>query len=270
MGPDCKITLAGEPVGLMDLRAGDVVDVTHDAPDAKTPQALSVTAVRPPDPGRWAVLVGIQEYDDRSLSPLDYPVADAGLLGETLVQRYRVPPDQVLMLARREPGSHRAGRFPISSRTHKPEDELIVYVGGHAYRDDDGKIYLAPKNFSSRGSPTPGWASSGWSTAWRSAPRDASSCFWTPATPASGGDLRQQPSAAEMLETLEGREAGRRCGPSRRSPAVRRGSAGTDGLPKSTGLFADSLSEGYSGRADAESRRPRSSPPSCLPISTRP
>ncbi|NQT16756.1 MAG: caspase family protein [Planctomycetes bacterium] len=249
VGPDCKITLVGEPVGLMELRNGDVVDVTHDAPDAKTPEALSISTVRPSDPARWAVIVAIQNYDDRSLSPLDYPIADAKLLEKTLVQRYRVPPEQVLMLldvsqVRIEQG------IPNFLEKVQPEDELIVYVGGHAYRDDDGKIHLAPKNFNLTRITTSGLGLQWLVDRLEECPARRKLLLLDTSNAGTGADLRQQPSAAEMLETLEGRE-GR--APLRTVTAIAGSSAGQRGHGWPTqehGIFPYSLSEGYSGGAD--------------------
>ena len=52
VGPQCEITLGGEPVRLTDLRAGDNVDIKHDTPGVATPTALSISAQRPADPLR--------------------------------------------------------------------------------------------------------------------------------------------------------------------------------------------------------------------------
>jgi len=250
VGPQCKVTLAGEPVGLGDLRAGDLVDITHDSPDAKNPEAISIAAIRPPDLSRWAVLVAIQDYDDRCLSRLEYPVADAKLLEQTLIQRYRVAPDHVLMLVdvsqvRLEQG------IPNLLEKVKAGDKVILYVAGHAYRDDDGKIYLAPKNFN-----LARIAASGLSLQWlvdqfeQCAGKEKLLLLDT-SNAGAGADLRQQPSTAEMLETLEA-PPGR--APLRTVTAIASSSAGERGHAwpaKQHGVFAYSVSEGFSGRADA-------------------
>jgi len=253
IGPECKITLAGDPVTLAELRTGDVVDVTHDSPDAsslESARALSSAAIRAPDPRRWAILVAIQHYDDRSLSPLEYPVADAKLLEQTLIRRYRVPADQILSLVdvsgvRLEQG------IPNLLEKVQPEDRLIVYVAGHAYRDDDGKIYLAPKDFN-----LTRLAGSGVSLQWlvdrlEQCPAKEKLLLLDSSNAGTGADLRQQPSTAEMLQTLEA-PPGR--APLRTVTAIASSSAGERGHgwpAKQHGVFAYSLSEAYSGRADA-------------------
>ena len=82
VGPECKITLGDEAVPLDVLRGGDRVKIEHGAIDAKSQSAISATAIaaeRPTDATRWALIVAVQNYDDKRLSPLSYPLADAAL-----------------------------------------------------------------------------------------------------------------------------------------------------------------------------------------------
>ncbi|GAG30720.1 unnamed protein product, partial [marine sediment metagenome] len=102
IGPQCRLTLFGEPVELTDLRTGDSLKITHDSLDLDDPESnpapTEVAAERPPDPNRWAILVGIQDYADTSLTRLAHPIDDATLLRDTLIKRYRVPRSQALLL----------------------------------------------------------------------------------------------------------------------------------------------------------------------------
>ncbi len=77
IGPRCEVTLAGEPAELADLRRGDEVDITHDDPGAASPEPIALVARRPADERRFALLVANQQFDDRRLSPLSYPVPAA-------------------------------------------------------------------------------------------------------------------------------------------------------------------------------------------------
>lgn len=241
------ISLGGEVVALDDLRGGDTVEITHDSPGARSPRALSVAASRGPDPRRWAVVVGIQDYEDRTLSPLKYPVADARLLRDRLVKRYRVPANQALLLAdvslvRLEQGT--AGLL----RRVRAEDKVIVYFAGHAYRDEDGQVYLAPKNFSLR-RPT----NSGLRLQWlvdqlEACPAKEKLLLLDCTNEGEGAD--RQPSTAEMLQSLR-MPPGR--GPLQTVTAVASCSAGQRGFvweDKGHGLFAYCLADGFSGRAD--------------------
>lgn len=249
VGPDCTITLGGEPAGLADLRAGDVVDVRHDAPDAENPTALAIDAIRPPDPRRWAILVAAQNYDDRNLSPVDSVLADAKLLEETLVRRYALRPEQILPLLDASQVRLEQGIPSFLDRVG-PGDSVLVYVGGHAYRDRDGRVYLAPKNFNLARA-----AASGLSLQWlvdqlEPCPAKEKLLLLDCTHAGSGPDLERQPSTAEMLATLDRRSGG---APLRTVTAIASCSAGERGhrLASEHGLFASSLAEGFSGRADA-------------------
>ena len=80
------------------------------------------------------------------MSKTEHTVADAELLRSTLVKRYQVPASQALLLTdvslvRLEQGTTELlGRPGAASK-------LVVYFAGHAYQDDKGTVYLAPKNF---------------------------------------------------------------------------------------------------------------------------
>ena len=50
-----------------------------------------------PDP--LGILIGTQDYEDKSLGRLEYPVADAKQLADVLVKRYRLPAEQAIVLA---------------------------------------------------------------------------------------------------------------------------------------------------------------------------
>jgi tRNA A-37 threonylcarbamoyl transferase component Bud32 len=250
INPHCKITLAGEPAQLADLRPGDIVDITHDSPDARNPELLTVSAMRPPDPSRWAILVGIQAYEDNSLSRLTYPTADARLIRQTLIQRYRLPAEQALLLE--NPSQVRLEQgIAEALRRIKSEDELIVYIAGHAYRNEDGVIYLAPTNFNLSKMTT-----SGVSLSWLANQLEACSAkrkllLLDTSNAGTGSDLRIQPSAAELIESLK--TAGQRS-PVRTMTAIASsspGERGYDWAAKQQGLFAYCLAQSYAGQADA-------------------
>lgn len=247
--PECEITLGGEPVTLDELRDGDKVDVTHDSPGARTPAAITVAARRPPDPARWAILIGIQDYEDRSLSKLSYPVADARLLRDVLIKRYGVPANQALLLTneslvRLEQGiPDRLGRIG-------PEAKVILYFAGHAYRGDDGAVYLAPTNFDLKRIDSSGLPLQWLVDQFEGCVAGEKLLLLDCSHAEDGADLARQPSTAEMIRTLKV--------PPGRAPlrtitalaSCREGQRGLGFDEKGHGLFAWSLAESYSGGAD--------------------
>ena len=115
-------------------------------PDAKTPEALTIAATRAADRNRWAILIASQTYDDKAITPLTYPLADAKLLQDVLTQRYQVPSDQILFL-----GDESLVRIRESIqdflRKITTDGRVLVFFSGHAYKDRQNQVYLAPKSF---------------------------------------------------------------------------------------------------------------------------
>jgi serine/threonine-protein kinase len=245
VSPKCKITLAGERAALVDLRAGDVVDITHDTPGAKNPEAVAIAASRPTDAGRWAILLSVEHYEDASLSKLAYPNDDARLLRESLVQRYRVPADQAVLIADPSQVRLQQGLAEVLARV-KAEDEVLVYYAGHACRDKDGTVYLAPANFNHEQ-----MAASGVTLQWLVEQLEKCPAKQKLLLLDAVGDAEEGGSAAEMLQSLSSKP-GR--SPLRSLSAITNCTEGQQGHnwpAKQHGLFGFTLAEGYSGKADA-------------------
>ncbi len=256
VGPETQISLGGERVEIADLRPGDVVDVRHDTPGAQTPMALSLTARRPEDRNRFAVLISAEQYEDVTLRQLPTAAEDVELLATVLKDRYRVPEEQVLELVD-APRVRLQQKIPDFLRQLKPESMLVVYVGGHAYQDDDGTVYLAPTTFEfSRMSVT------GLPLGWlveqlESCPAGRKLLLLDCCHAGPGADTAQQPSTEEMLASLApapGRS------PLKTLTAIVSAREGQRGLvlpaqqngQQAHGLFAWCLAVGFSGRADAD------------------
>jgi len=249
IGPQCKIILGGQRVELSDLRAGDVVEIIHDTPDAANPKVITLSASRPADTTRWAILVAIQDYEDRALSRLDCPVPDAKLLRDVLVKRYRVPPEQALLLTdtslvRLEQG--------IAERLQNigSDGRLLLYFASHAYADQQGTVYLAPKNFDFKRKSTTGLPLEWLVDRLEQCAAKEKLLLLDCSHAGEGIDLASQPSTAEMMQTLKAPPG---WAPLRTVTAVASCAAGQRGRlrpDKHHGVFAYYLAEGYSGRAD--------------------
>ncbi len=248
--PDCDITLGGETVPLEDLRTGDIVDITHDTPDAsRTPEALAIAARRPSDPNRWAILIAVEDYEDLLLARLDWPVADAAHLRDVLVKRFAVPPEQALLLANESLVRLEQGIPGLLSRTGA-DSTVVVYCAAHAFQAPEGEIYIAPTNFDSKRI-----AASGLSLQWLVDQLEKCSAkkkllLLDCAHEGSATQVRNQPSTAEMLQTLKS-EGGR--APLRTVTALASCQPGQRGHfwpEKNHSLFAHALAEGFSGDGD--------------------
>jgi eukaryotic-like serine/threonine-protein kinase len=249
IGDQCRITLGGEQAELGDLRDGDRVEITHDSPGARVPEAVAVSATRQSDPSRWALLIGNKNYDDRTLSPLAYTVEDAKLLRDALVKRYQVPAEQAEIFSdetrlRLEQG--------ITDRLRKlsAESKLIVYIASHAYKDDDGQVYLALKDFDFKRIGATGVSLQWLVDELENCPAKEKLLLLDCCQAGLGADLAKEPSTAEMIELLKTKPGRVKL---RTVTAVVSCKAGQRAqvLPdKQHGLFAWELAEGFSGRAD--------------------
>ncbi len=250
LSPDCKITLAGEAAQPTDLRVGDVVELTHDSPGDQSPTILTLQATRPPDLQKWALLLANQNFDDATLSPLPYALASAKQLRERLIARYAVPPAQAIRFDD-ESRIRLEQELPKVLASIPPEAELHIYLVTHAYVADDGKIYLATRDFT-LARP----AETGLDLAWlidqlEACPAQQKTLLLDSCHSGDGADLRQQPSAAELMKlVLESR----RVRALRTLHVLASCSAGQRGSPTpddpTHSLFAECLVEGYSGAAD--------------------
>jgi len=244
-----KITLAGEPAELSDLRAADVVDITHESIGTENPEAKTISARRPSDPQRWAIVVANQDFEDAFVSRLAAPVSDAKLLAETLTKRYAVPPDQLLLLADESLVRLEQGIANLLQRT-TPESQVLIYVAGHAFKADNGEIYLAPKSFDFRRMETTGLALQWLAEQFEKCPAKDKWLLLDCTNPGDTADLRSEPSTAEMIQSLKPAVPG--------FPALRTVTAIASCRKGQRGLviggehsaFATALARGLSGQAD--------------------
>jgi serine/threonine protein kinase len=149
LADDCPITLAarGKAMSADFLRPGDRLTLEHDSPDLVDPTAqyITIDAIKA-DPRAWALVIGQQEYDNVALPVLPHPENDAKLVYETLVDDYRVAPQQIELLqdVSRDVMEERISQF--LGRTARG-GQLIVYYVGHAFLDDADNAYLAGTDF---------------------------------------------------------------------------------------------------------------------------
>ena len=141
----CKIDMDGETITWDTLHQGDRVEVAYDALEAKAPEALHLSAHRPEDSKRWALVIGMQQYDDHWIKSPAVSVADAVLLHETLVKRYSVPVKQSLLLTDDNFLRIQQGAESFLQRVGKNE-KIIAYFIGTVYQDADLGIVMAAKD----------------------------------------------------------------------------------------------------------------------------
>lgn len=186
------------------LRRGDAVDVEFSALSSGVAQAEKVVVRPASDPRSWAVVLSESQHDDARLSPLPHAAADAEAVRHALLDRYRIPNDQLLVLPN-------ASRLQIEQglSTFLPkvpaDAQLIGYCIGHAYADTDGAVYFAPKEYDSQ-RPGPTGVGLKWLVKqFEGAAAREKILLLDTSHAGSGDDLKSQPSAAEQAESVKER-----------------------------------------------------------------
>nr|MBC8291388.1 caspase family protein [Planctomycetota bacterium] len=198
---DSEVTVNGQPAELTDLRRNDRLEITFDQTKQQN-DVSAVDALRPVIENRFAIVIGNQNYDDNSLTKLPYAAADAQLIRETLVGRYGVAPERVLLLVD-ETRVRIEQAIPDWLRKTSENSELLVFFVGHAYVNDKGIPYLAAKDFALKRV-----AESGLSLSWlrqqmEDCLADEKLLMLDICHDGEGSDLTSQPAASTMLAAVK-------------------------------------------------------------------
>ncbi|MGA2254652.1 MAG: protein kinase, partial [Thermoguttaceae bacterium] len=252
-GQQCKITLGDEIVPLDVLRPGDRVKIEHEAIDTNSQSAITATAIaaeRSTDATRWALIVAVQNYDDKQLSPLSYPLADAQLVADVLTKRYRILADQLRVL--KDPSAvELEQQAPEFLKKIGADGRLIVYFVGHACKDDGGQVFLAPKDFRSNQPAVNGRPLQWLVDLVEDCPAKEKLLLLDGSHTGSGAEQAAEPSSAEMIRALKPQSNRALLRKVTAVASCQKGQHGLDLPEKGHGLFAWLLAEGYGGAADA-------------------
>ena len=201
---DCRVTV-GEKNTVVELyfvRAGDRVTVKHGSPELDRPQAMALHVARQADRSTWAIVIGQGTYDNDAISSLPHATSDAGSVRDALVEHYRVDENQLLF----KPDATRTlleQDIAKLLKRVKPEDQLIVYFIGNGYRSTTGAAYLATKEFD-----LDRMEATGLPLRWLVGQMEDSAAkekilLLDTCHDRRGNDRRQQPSSAELAESLK-------------------------------------------------------------------
>lgn len=112
------------------------------------PQAVDAL---PAHKKRWALLIGVDQYDDANITPLRGAANDAHSLRETLIKYAGFPSDQVIVLTTSEPAERQPTRTNVLKRLSNlaglvPKDGLLlISFAGHGI-DRQGRGFLIPSD----------------------------------------------------------------------------------------------------------------------------
>ena len=245
----CKIQLDSENVAWDILQNGDRVEIGYESPSEQTPEALRLLAQRPTDPNRWALLVGIQNYDDHAILSPACSAADALLLRDVLVKRNRVPASQVQLSTNDNLPRLQHDITNLLGRITK-EGNLIAYFSGRAFQDSEGHVFVATKDTNLGRLESTAMPLQWLVDQLEKCPAKEKLLLLDSPPADANGKLAAQLSTEEVLRTLQT--------PSQQSPlrtvtamaSCRKGQRGLLDPEKQHGLFAWSLAGAFSGKAD--------------------
>lgn len=116
-----------------------------------TPQKTDGVGELPPVSKRWALVVGVDTYDDRQISPLYAASNDASALAEAFVRYAGFPKDQVILLASNQPQERHPTRGNVLLRLANlarliPKDGLLLFAfAGHGI-ERNNQAFLLPSD----------------------------------------------------------------------------------------------------------------------------
>jgi uncharacterized caspase-like protein len=114
-----------------------------------TDRGLAVERAHPKSQ-RWAVVIGVNYYQDDGIGSLSFAVPDALLMEKALVEG-GFPADHILVLcdeqtdpALRPTLENFRDRLQQWLNLVGPDDTVVVFFSGHGFLDKDGNGFLAP------------------------------------------------------------------------------------------------------------------------------
>ncbi|MBI4854651.1 MAG: SUMF1/EgtB/PvdO family nonheme iron enzyme [Acidobacteria bacterium] len=112
---------------------------------------LPTVAQWPTSAKRYALVIGVEQYQDKQITPLTAAANDAKLLADALVKYAGFPAEQVVLLASDQPTERQPTRENILRRLSNlraaiPSDGLLlVSFAGHGI-EREGRAFLLPSN----------------------------------------------------------------------------------------------------------------------------
>lgn len=113
-----------------------------------------------PDPSKWAIVVGVNEYQRTGVSDLKYAVSDAKLFAKALTDVVGVPENQIFVYTTDNSNSSEMPRLTnlvfrlewLKERV-KPSDTVFFYFAGHGV-ETEGETFLLMDNADNRSKAT--------------------------------------------------------------------------------------------------------------------
>jgi hypothetical protein len=246
-----EIEIGGELARFAELRKYDEAHVTYaEQADGKL-QALTIDATRPVKHDRWAIVIGVQNYQDKTISAAPYVLDDARLLADALRKRYQLAEERLLLVL--DPTKEiLEQRLKAVLEQAQPQTQVVVYFAGQGYVGADDEVYLATQDCELNRIAETGLPLKTLVQYVEACAAKDKILLLDASHEGEGSDLEQQLSSAAMLAALRGDSGG---SPIETSVAIascqnqERGLATPD---HKHGQFAQAVADGFKGAADPD------------------
>lgn len=144
---ETEIDLGGEFAQLDELREYDETRVTYqEHDDGSGWEAATIDATRPVKHDRIAIVIGVQNYDDKAVTRVSYVLDDVQLLANALRQRYCVAQERMLVYKDIDKARFQQ-EVGQALQNALAQTQVLVYFEGQAFEGPGGKFYLAARDF---------------------------------------------------------------------------------------------------------------------------
>ena len=83
----------------------------------------------------YALIIAVQDYQDKSVNSLDYPIQDATRLKNILTTKYTFDEDNIILLKNPDRATI-INKLDALTRTITEDDNLLIFYAGHGYWDE--------------------------------------------------------------------------------------------------------------------------------------
>jgi hypothetical protein len=190
-------------------------------------------------------VLGTQSYQDSSLSPAPSAIEDARAIFAAMTKRYAVSERRGRMLLDANLAQWRTEIEDVCTSANAGT-QIVISISGHAYADDEGKVYLAPRDFDLGDPADTGLALAELARHLNASPSNDQLVLLDITPNIRGRDANRQVSGRDVLAKLDP--------PFRKASVLLACGDDESGLidPKTrAGLFGLAVALGFQGAADA-------------------
>jgi Caspase domain len=125
----------GQEVNIKALDASNNAKEKQFVIKGQVPVAIVTSGPVVPQHKFYALLMGVEKYDDSEINPLTEPIKDATLLRKVLIEKYTFDEKDITFL-KNPTGDEMQIAFEELSTKATPEDFVLIFFAGHGYFDE--------------------------------------------------------------------------------------------------------------------------------------